>query len=467
MNLRLTFTIIITKLLVFILRVFKSGGTTLPGKIARKLYPDVIKVISKDFKIIMVTGTNGKTTTTRIIGEILKVNGRDYITNKSGANLFGGIVTTFIDSVDLSGRGKAPIALIEVDEAAFNVVSDYIVPDVLVVTNFFRDQLDRYGELYSTLNNVKSGIQKSNKTKLILNADDSLCASLGKDTDKEVTYYGFSNEAYHAKEKLVNTDAMFCIYCKTRYEYESHVYGHLGSFSCSSCGYHRPQTRITCEQVQELNSSYSNVLFSIASDKSPQENKVLQAKINLPGLYNIYNALAAAACGTVLDLPSENLIEALENFECGFGRMETITTHGKTIKVILVKNPTGFNQVLSFLLTENKNMQIAFLINDKLADGTDISWLWDVDFEKLEESQSIIDNFYVSGLRAEDMAVRLKYAGIYSSKIHIVKDYEELLAKGLSNTEDGHSFYILPTYTAMLDMRKLLKKKFGLKEFWK
>lgn len=467
MNLRLTFTIIITKLLVFILRVFKSGGTTLPGKIARKLYPDVIKVISKDFKIIMVTGTNGKTTTTRIIGEILKVNGRDYITNKSGANLFGGIVTTFIDSVDLSGRGKAPIALIEVDEAAFNVVSDYIVPDVLVVTNFFRDQLDRYGELYSTLNNVKSGIQKSNKTKLILNADDSLCASLGKDTDKEVTYYGFSNEAYHAKEKLVNTDAMFCIYCKTRYEYESHVYGHLGSFSCSSCGYHRPQTQITCEQVQELNSSYSNVLFSIASDKSPEENKVLQAKINLPGLYNIYNALAAAACGTVLDLPSENLIEALENFECGFGRMETITTHGKTIKVILVKNPTGFNQVLSFLLTENKNMQIAFLINDKLADGTDISWLWDVDFEKLEESQSIIDNFYVSGIRAEDMAVRLKYAGIYSSKIHIVKNYEELLAKGLSNTEDGHSFYILPTYTAMLDMRKLLKKKFGLKEFWK
>ncbi|WP_010243131.1 MurT ligase domain-containing protein [Acetivibrio cellulolyticus] len=467
MNLRLTFTILITKILIFILRIFKSGGTTLPGKIARKLYPDVIKVISKDFKIIMVTGTNGKTTTTRIIGEILKVNGKDYITNKSGANLFGGIVTTFIDSVNLKGRGKAPIALIEVDEAAFNVVANYVDPDVLVVTNFFRDQLDRYGELYSTLNNVRSGIQKSSKTKLILNADDSLCASLGKDTDKEVTYYGFASEAYEAKEKLVNSDAMFCIYCKTRYDYESHVYGHLGSFACSSCGYRHPDTQITCVKVDELNSSYSNVLFSVVSDKSTDKNEILQAKINLPGLYNIYNALAAAACGTVLGLPAGNLVEALENFECGFGRMETITTNGKTIKIILVKNPTGFNQVLSFLLTEEKNMQIAFLINDKLADGTDISWLWDVDFEKLEEAQKIIDNFYVSGIRAEDMAVRLKYAGIYSNKIQIVKDYEELLEKGLSNTKNGHSFYILPTYTAMLDMRKLLKKKYGLKEFWK
>lgn len=467
MNLRLTFTIIITKIMIYILRIFKSGGTTLPGKIARKLYPDIIKVISRDYKIIMVTGTNGKTTTTRIIGEILKSNKLEYITNKSGANLFGGIITTFIDSVDLKGKGKAPIALIEVDEAAFNVVADYIEPDVLVVTNFFRDQLDRYGELYSTLNSVKSGIQKSSKTMLVLNADDSLCASLGMDTDKKVTYYGFDKNAYQSNEKLVNSDAMFCIYCKTRYDYENFVYGHLGSFSCSSCGYHRPDTIVTCVKVEELNTSYSNILFSVNSNQNTDEAKVLQAKINLPGLYNIYNALAATACGTVLNLPAENMVEALENFECGFGRMETISTNGKFIKVILVKNPTGFNQVLSFLLTEDKQTQIAFLINDKLADGTDISWLWDVDFEKLEDAQKTIDNFYVSGIRAEDMAVRLKYAGIYSSKIHIEKDYEELLAKGLDNTEPGHSFYILPTYTAMLEMRKLLRKKYGLKEFWK
>lgn len=467
MNIRLIFTIIVAKTLVFILRILKSGGTTLPGKIARKLYPDIIKVISKDYKIIMVTGTNGKTTTTRIIGEILKVNNQQYISNKSGANLFGGIVTTFIDSVDLHGRAKAPIALIEVDEAAFNVVTDYIEPDILVVTNFFRDQLDRFGELYSTLNSVKSGINKSRKTKLVLNADDSLCASLGADTDKEVIYYGFANEAYIPKEELGNSDAMFCIFCKTRYDYESHVYGHLGHFICSSCGYRRPHAQIICEKVVELNTSYSNAIFSIAPEGSEQENKVIQAKINLPGLYNIYNALAAAACGAVLELPSANLVEALENFESGFGRMETITTKRKNIKLILVKNPTGFNQVLSFLMTEEKNMQIAFLINDKLADGTDISWLWDVDFEMLEEAQKKIDNFYVSGIRAEDMAVRLKYAGIYSSKIHIIKKYEELLAKGLSNTEEGQSFYILPTYTAMLDIRKLLKKKYGLKEFWK
>ena len=191
------------------------------------------------------------------------------------------------------------------------------------------------------------------------------------------------------------------------------------------------------------------------------------ARINLPGLYNIYNALAAVSCGHLLKLPVENTIKALDSFECGFGRMETINTAGKNIKVILVKNPTGFNQVLNYLLTEDQNMQLAFLINDKLADGTDISWLWDVDFEKLQKTQEKLDNIYTSGIRAEDMAVRLKYAGIFTDKINIIKDYSELINTGLSRTASGQNFYILPTYTAMLEIRKVLKEKFGLKEFWK
>jgi UDP-N-acetylmuramyl tripeptide synthase len=157
----------------------------------------------------------------------------------------------------------------------------------------------------------------------------------------------------------------------------------------------------------------------------------------------------------------------MESFECSFGRMETLVTNGKTIKIILVKNPTGFNQVLTYLLTETQTAQIAFIINDKLADGTDISWLWDVDFEKLEKIQKNISMFYASGIRAEDMAVRLKYAGIYSDKISLIKDYEQLLSKALDDTQEGKTLYILPTYTAMLDIRKLFNKKYGLKEFWK
>lgn len=467
MNLRLTFTIIITKLLVSVLRILKSGGTTLPGKVARKIYPDIIKVISKGFKIIMVTGTNGKTTTTRIIGKLLEENNIKYITNKSGANLVSGVITTFIDSVDILGRGKASTALIEVDEAAFNIVTDYVQPDILVVTNFFRDQLDRFGELYATLNGVRSGIKKSPDAKLVLNADDSLCASLGHNMDREIIYYGFSEEAYNGSETALNSDASICLYCKSKYEYSYQVYGHLGGFSCPSCGYMRPSSQVTCLKINELDSSYSNIIFSLIPTKSNDEPASYNAKINLPGLYNIYNALAAASLGHLLDFPADSLVRAMESFECGFGRMETIVTEGKTIKLILVKNPTGFNQVLSYLLTEKQDTQIAFIINDRLADGTDISWLWDVDFEQLQQMEDTVSSFYTSGVRAEDMAVRLKYAGIYSDKIQIEKDYEQLLNKALDSTHEGQSLYILPTYTAMLEVRSLLKKKFGLKEFWK
>lgn len=467
MNIRLIFTIIIAKTLIFVLRLFRRGGTTLPGKTAYKIYPDIIKVVSDNYKIIMVTGTNGKTTTTRIIGQILKENNIDYVTNKSGANLVSGVITTLIESVDILGRNKASTALIEVDEAAFNKITDYIQPDILVVTNFFRDQLDRFGELYTTLNGVKSGIEKSPKTKLVLNSDDSLCASLGRNVNNDILYYGFAPAAYTGIEESANSDAMFCIFCKSKYEYTYRVYGHLGDFACKNCGYEKPSSQVTCVSIEELNSTYSDIILTIDRCNESNDPTTFNSKINLPGLYNIYNALAAASCGCLLNLPPDSIAKSLESFECGFGRMETISTEGKYIKLILVKNPTGFNQVLNYLLTENNSMQIAFVINDKLADGTDISWLWDVDFEKLQTVEDITGTFYASGIRAEDMAVRLKYAGICSNKIKIEKGYESLIDMGLSSIEKGHSFYILPTYTAMLDIRNFLKKKYGLKEFWK
>lgn len=467
MKIRLAVTLAVSKLLIILCRLTKRGGTTLPGKIAMKLYPDIIRVISGGFRVIMVTGTNGKTTTTRIIGQILSENNIEYITNKSGANLVGGVITTFIEAVDIHGKCSISTALIEIDEAAFNVMSNYLKPDMLVVTNFFRDQLDRYGELYTTLKGVASGISKSPKTKIVLNADDSLCASLGRGISNEVTYFGMSGSSCESIEETANSDAMFCIYCKTRYYYTNHIYGHLGGFNCPNCGYSRPDSQITCTKVEELTSSYSQINFTLNSSSLSDDNTEYSARINLPGLYNVYNSLAAISCGVLLGLPAENTIKALGSFECGFGRMETISTQGKTIKLILVKNPTGFNQVLNYLLTEDRDMQLAFLINDNLADGTDISWLWDVDFEKLQNIQERLKNIYTSGIRAEDMAVRLKYAGIYSDKISVIKPYSELISAGLSATPDGHSFYILPTYTALLDIRKNLKKKFGLKEFWK
>ncbi len=535
MKIRLAFSILVAKLTIKLCRLVQWGGTSLPGKLARKIYPDVLKEIAKNFSIIMVTGTNGKTTTTRIIGQILYENKIDYITNRSGANLADGITTTFIEAVSLKGKSSTLTALLEVDEAAFKSITDLVKPDTVVVTNFFRDQLDRYGELYTTLNNVASGIHKSPKARLVLNADDSLCASLGRESDREVIYYGFGTEFTHGdkavgSKETLNSDATFCLFCRSKYRYEFRSYGHLGRFRCPECGYERPVSHVTCLSVDKLTSSNSEIRVIIPEKNTcrdsadtcnppcspglnavcaenpsygiihePDENQtgfqhpekdnqtgqqltgtkhliqpdialpgnVYQVKVNLPGLYNIYNALAAAACGYALGLPAENSVKALESFECGFGRMETINTSGKTIKLILVKNPTGFDQVIDYLLTEEKNMQLAFLINDKTADGTDISWLWDVNFEKLQAIQDYIENIYVSGIRAEDMAVRLKYADIYTDKISIQKDYNRLIDTALSRTAEGNCFYILPTYTAMLEIRKVLKKKFNLKEFWK
>lgn len=470
MNLRLTFAIAAAKLLIHACRLTNRGGTSLPGKVARKIHPDVIRVLSRQFRIIMVTGTNGKTTTTKIIGQILDENHIPHITNRSGANLVSGITTTLIEAADLKGRCRIGTALLEVDEAAFNVLSDHMEPEMLVVTNFFRDQLDRYGELYTTLKGVGSGIAKLKNTTLVLNADDSLCASLGRDAGKKVLHFGMQEEACSGVEETANSDAMFCLYCKSKYEYDYRVYGHLGSFRCPDCGYSKPTAAVTCQKVEELTTSYSRVRFSIAAE-NPEDGAVscseADARINLPGLYNVYNAMAAVACSTALGLPPENAITALGRFECGFGRMETIRADGRQIKVILVKNPTGFNQVLNYLLTEQSNTRLAFLINDNLADGTDISWLWDVDFEKLQKIQPLLDHVYTSGIRAEDMAVRLKYAGLYTDRISVIKDYDKLLDTVLDKTMPGGSLYILPTYTAMLEIRRRLKKKFGLKEFWK
>ncbi len=470
MNFIKVVSIFTAKLAIKLLRIMKRGGTTLPGKLAFKVYPGILRSIACNFEIIMVTGTNGKTTTTRIIEEILKNNSVDYITNKSGANLLSGITTLFIQAVTLTGKPRHKVALIESDEAAFNQVTKHLEPKAVVVTNFFRDQLDRYGELYSTLNAVKSGLDRlSSSTSLILNADDSICASLGTATEKQVLYYGMAADADTGGKpgaEDINTDAMFCISCKSKYEYTNRVYGHLGGFYCNNCGYRRPAAELECTGIREAGSSFTKVDWI---SRPPLSADIQQhtTRINLPGLYNVYNAMAAAACGLTLGYSEQSVTAALESFECGFGRMESITVGDKTIKLILVKNPTGFNQVLNFLTLDDQVLNAAFLINDNLADGTDISWLWDVDFEQLNSSSHKIGNLFASGIRGEDMAVRLKYSGLDTRKIRIIKDYHLLLERGLEETSPGGCFHILPTYTAMLDIRGILMKKYNLKEFWK
>lgn len=452
--------IILAKAAISVLRLFGSGGTSLPGKIALAIYPNILRVISGGYRIILVTGTNGKTTTSRIIEQILKDNNIKYTANRSGANLLSGLVTTLISDAYISAAPGSHTALLEVDEAALRIASKYISPSVLIVTNFFRDQLDRYGELYSTLNAVKDAISNFPDTTLILNADDSLCASLGNNVPNPVIYYGMEKSSITDESTVkTNNDASFCIYCKTRYEYSFRSYGHLGHFKCPECGYCRPEALIQVSKISSMSGSFSNVVFDTPSG-------AFSAQINLPGLYNIYNALAGVTFAEASGFPHEKTIRSLTRFESGFGRMESINLGDKNIQVILIKNPTGFNQVLNYLQTVENPGVISFLINDKIADGTDISWLWDAELEVLTDMQTRISGFFVSGIRAEDMAVRLKYAGIFTDRITIENDNAAMLDAALNKLKPGETLFILPTYTAMLDIRKVLKKRFKLKSFW-
>jgi UDP-N-acetylmuramyl tripeptide synthase len=447
------------KLAIVILRLFRSGGTSLPGKLAQKLYPQILDHLSGLFRITMVTGTNGKTTTSRIAASMMEQKRLTMISNKSGANLASGITTTLISALTLSSRPRVSHALLETDEAAFRKLAPRLKPETVIVTNFFRDQLDRFGELHATVEYVREGISKIPEAVLVLNADDSLCVSLGRNVPNRVIYFGMGEGVYPETGASINTDAAFCIQCNSRYEYTSVTFAHLGHFSCPSCGYERPHTHVECSGIL----SYDN-LGSTIEISGPDMR--ITVKLALPGLYNIYNALAGASFGLALGLDGNKITTALSGFEFGFGRMETIQVQDRELKMVLVKNPTGFNQVLRYLLTQEQPCVIAFAINDRLADGTDISWLWDVDFEVLTLMDDRVRSFYVSGVRAEDMAVRLKYAGISPDRIILEKDYHRLIDGALKKTGARETCYILPTYTAMLDIRKLLKKRFGLKEFW-
>ncbi|MGI6084636.1 MAG: MurT ligase domain-containing protein [Acetivibrionales bacterium] len=458
-KLRLGFAIVMTKLTVFGLRLLGRGGTSLPGKIALKICPAIFIMLSEKFRIIMVTGTNGKTTTSRIIAGMLDRAGLKFITNKSGANLAGGIATTLISAVSLMGKPLVRTILLETDEAAFKTIAPKLKPEIVIVTNFFRDQLDRFGELYTTLNSVREGIKGSPGSKLILNADDSLSVSLRQNIPNSVIYFGLGDKVYPEEFLKAGLDAAFCINCKSRYEYSSGSFGHLGHFKCPNCGYERPAAQVECTQVLEYDNISSTIEIQMPDGK-------IAVKLALPGLYNIYNALAGAAVGHMFELNEADLTYVLEGFECGFGRMESLPVDGRELRMILVKNPTGFNQVLKYLLTQKNKFVIGFAINDKLADGTDISWLWDVDFEILSFMQNKIRGFYVSGIRAEDMAVRLKYAGITTESIFIKHGYEEFIDSLIQASNGNETFYLLPTYTAMLEIRKILKKRFKLKEFW-
>lgn len=444
-----------SKLSTWILRKLGRGGTNLPGRIAKRIDPNVLRAFSRDLILIVVTGTNGKTTTTRMIEQILKDANIRYFTNKSGANLLTGIIATFAKHCKISGKTDYSHALIECDEAAFRQLSHFLEVDFLVVNNIFRDQLDRYGEITHTLNAIKLGLKQQSNTTLCLNADDSLVASLAQNYEGDILYYGVNCPIYKKATKELS-DAKYCPNCHSAYKYKYHTIAHLGSYYCPSCKLARKQPDFALTKIQSSNLDGSHFTLHATGQDFP-------VQLNLAGAYNIYNALAALTLSHALGLALNESIDSLAHFEVGFGRTETIQLADNKLHLFLVKNPTGFNQTINLLLNLKQKSTLVFLLNDRIADGTDISWIWDVDFESLQQTASQYEHIYLGGIRAYDMALRLKLAGFDPQKLIVVPSLKELITN-LANYK-GTTF-VAPTYTAMFAFRRALKEKVNIKEIY-
>lgn len=458
------------------LRLMGRGATTLPGKTALKADPDVISKLAKDKFIITVTGTNGKTTTSHMISEMLSSTGEfEVINNISGANLASGIATTLI--CEKPKTDKKLIYVLETDEAAFAKIAGSLKPKISVVTNLFRDQLDRYGELTHTRDLIASGINKT-EARLIINSDDSLVASLGKGREGRSIFFGmnkdsmaYNNKTYPSRKSVLkaSSDAVYCPDCKVRYEYNSASFGHLGDFYCPSCGFKSPKTSYSV--IYDLKNSPSDEGYGF---KIEHEDKKEDLILKIPGMHNLYNTCAAVSAVSEMlrmfdkDDAFSRACKAAMNVKAAFGRMEKIELEGgKKLCILLVKNPAGLDRSLSFVSEAKDARSLMFLLNSNTADGKDVSWIWDVDFES--KTSMLPENIYVSGERYGDMLLRVNYSGIPNSRISSapMSGAVDLLKKAIEECEEGGCVYVLPNYTAMLDLRGKLVGELGIKDFWK
>lgn len=448
-NIKSFFSILAGKITIFLSKHILKGGSTFPGTVALKFDKKILSTVAKDYKVILVTGTNGKTTTTSMITNIFKNKGYRVITNNTGANLFRGIVSCFIDNYRFSKSNKGSYAIIEVDEANLKFVTDYITPEIITITNLFRDQLDRYGEVYTTLDKILEGIHKVPSSTLVLNGDDSLFGVL--DVENPKVYYGFSNPINDNNTIDINADAKFCKVCKAPYKYNFVTYNHLGDYYCTECGYKRPYLKYKMEGILEQTPNSSVVIIN--------GNEV---SISQSGVYNIYNGLCAYSIASEAGIENNIIASSLGKVDSSFGRQEEIQIENKKVKIILVKNPAGYNQALDTLCLNKEVFSTLFMLNDNYADGRDVSWIWDVNFEKL--SSLPIQDVFISGIRLYDMAVRLKTAGLNEESFIIERDYEKLTEK--LKTSKSNNIYILATYTAMINYRKFLYSKGYIKKLW-
>jgi UDP-N-acetylmuramyl tripeptide synthase len=435
----------------------RGGGTTLPGRVLLRLEPEAIARLGAGLEggTTIVSATNGKTTTAGMIAAILAADGRHPVHNRAGSNMTWGVATALLEQHGREG-------LFEVDEAWLPRVVEQLDPAAIVLGNLFRDQLDRYGEMEALADEwAKTVAARAGRTALVLNADDPLIADLGRDADERpregVLYFGIEDPSQALPELQHAFDAKHCRRCGHPYAYERAFVGHLGHYSCPNCGAERPRPDVAATAIE-----LRGMEGSRATIRTPAGE--IRLELPLPGLYNVYNALAAVATGLRLGVSPALISSSLREFKAAFGRVETIEVAGKPVSMLLIKNPAGANEVLRTLRLEAGEEQVDLWIglNDRIADGRDVSWVWDADFELLAGR---VRRVVCAGARAPEMALRLKYAGWPTESIEVVPEVEASLDRAVA-AAPGRLF-ALPTYTALMDLRKLLADRGLAKEFWR
>jgi len=495
-------------------RMHLGGGTSIAGVVAQRIYPPIVEHLARQLEhgSLVVTGTNGKTTTSSFIAAILRDAGLRVWQNREGSNLMRGVASSLVIRALPSGRlrrsGKA-VAVLEIDEAALPQVVRAVAPRVAVFTNLFRDQLDRYGEVDSVVTYWKKAIETlSPETTLVLNADDPSIAYLGASFTGRILYYGIDDLSLDNTQEQGTTqrhqviDAHTCPRCGNEFTYTAQFYSHMGHYFCPHCGYTRPQADVRAIHVQSDTFDRLRIQIEDATTTPVQQKEVI---VPLPGMYNVYNALAAATTALATDVSWAPIVSGIEQSKPVFGRGERIQAEGRTIRLLLAKNPTGFNEVLRTLFSDSVPRHILFVLNNNIADGRDISWIWDVDFERcVGQVQTLV----VAGSRALDLALRLKYAGIAEDKMTIIppaplkltqkaearrvqlrrrKQSEEdkvaieqemksstrslfglkhAIRVALNNVPVGETLFIVPTYTGLLEVHQELEQRGLTPRYW-
>ena len=445
MKIRTAAAVLAARITGYICKKMGRQGVTWAGKIALKINPDILRDLSSQVreKIFVTCGTNGKTTTNNMLCAALEAEGKKVICNHTGSNMLNGVVAAFVLGAKWNGTLDADYACIEVDEASTRYIFPAIQPDYMVLTNLFRDQLDRYGEIDITMNILEEMIRKVPDMKLIVNGDDALSAYLAMDSGNAYVTYGISQPVIKSAANEIR-EGRFCKCCGERLSYRFYHYSQLGDYSCPKCGFSRPALQYDATDVKVQD----QLSFTV-------EDKHIVA--NYKGFYNVYNILAAYAGVRTAGFSGSRFNDMLKKFNPENGRMESFRIRGTSVILNLAKNPAGFNQNISAVMQDPSPKDMIIAINDNAQDGIDISWLWDVDFDLLEDPS--VKSITVSGIRCQDMRLRLKYVDIPSM---LEKDVEKAIRSRVA--EGVGNLYVLVNYTALFSTRNILKRLEGEKE---